>query len=87
MVERYEYVKELVLGLLADSPIVREEVISDVRHLVSAGEEELAFGTLCSWIYEDELRISAQFYEKLRRAASELGENKSIEKLDELLTE
>ncbi|WP_290060936.1 MafI family immunity protein [Amycolatopsis solani] len=80
-----ENVKSLVLNLLADSPLVSEEVIADVRHLVAVGEEELAFRTLCSWLYEDALPISAHYHGRLSRAAADLGERRSMEKLDELV--
>lgn len=44
-----------VTALLDDSPLTSEAVITDVRHLLSHGEEALAFHTMCSWIYEDAL--------------------------------
>lgn len=85
--DRYEYVQSLVLGLLDDSPLTSEDVIADVRHLMAVGEEELAFRTMCSWIYEDALPISREYYSRLFSAAGELRELKSVEKLDELIVE
>jgi hypothetical protein len=43
-----------VLALLGDSPITRQHVVDDVRQLVRAGEVELAFVTICSWLFEDD---------------------------------
>ncbi|MEU9272869.1 MafI family immunity protein [Streptomyces sp. NPDC048251] len=39
-------------ALLEDTPLASEAVITDARHLLSHGEEALAFDTMCSWIYE-----------------------------------
>ncbi|NAS25814.1 MafI family immunity protein [Herbidospora sp. NEAU-GS84] len=83
--ERYQYLRALITQLLDESPLTSEEVIADVRHLMNVGEEELAFDTMCSWIYEDELSISSNYYERLVSAAQELGTPKSVEKLDELI--
>ncbi|MGW2598015.1 MafI family immunity protein [Streptomyces klenkii] len=85
--DKYQYVKVLVLNLLEDSPLTSEEVIADVRHLVTVGEEELAFDTMCSWIYEDVLPVTPEYHERLVAAAHELGTPKSVEKLDELIVD
>lgn len=76
-----------IMHLLADSPIVREEIKADVKTLVYAGEIGLAFDTLCSWIYEDSLPISRQFYERLHALAGQLEEIEAVDKLDELIAE
>ncbi|MFE2145853.1 MafI family immunity protein [Streptomyces sp. NPDC059456] len=47
-----------VVALLEESPLTAEAVTTDVRHLLSHGEEALAFDTMCSWIYEDALPIT-----------------------------
>jgi hypothetical protein len=83
--ERYEYLRALISQLLDDSPLVSAAVIADVRHLMSVGEEELAFDTMCSWIYEDSLPITSAYYERLVTAAQELGAPKSMNRLDELI--
>ncbi|GAA2396134.1 hypothetical protein Cme02nite_56670 [Catellatospora methionotrophica] len=83
--ERYVYLRSLITALLEDSPLTREEVIEDVRHLMSVGEEELAFYTMCSWLYEDALSITSSYYKRLVFAADELGTPESIRKLDELI--
>jgi hypothetical protein len=77
--------QRLILDLLADSPIVREAVIDDVRLLVRVGEEHLAFDTMCSWVYEDDLEITRAYYDRLVAAAEELGAAASIRRLDELI--
>ncbi|MFB6749469.1 MafI family immunity protein [Streptomyces sp. NPDC056353] len=83
--ERYQYLRALISQLLEESPLTSEEVIADVRHLMNVGEEELAFDTMCSWIYEDSLAITSVYYERLAAAAQELGTPKSTERLDELV--
>ncbi|MFS8103270.1 MafI family immunity protein [Lentzea alba] len=83
--ERYKYLRALISQLLEESPLISEEVIADVHHLMNVGEEELAFDTMCSWIYEDALPISKEYYERLVVAAMELGTPKSVDKLDELI--
>jgi hypothetical protein len=85
--ERYQYVRALISQLLEESPLTSEEVIADVRHLMSVGEEELAFDTMCSWIYEDSHPISSAYYERLASTAQELGTPKSADRLDELIEE
>lgn len=72
-------------ALLEDSPLASEAVITDVRHLLSHGEEALAFDTMCSWIYEDALLITRQYYAALVAMADEMDTPRSVQRLDELL--
>ncbi|MGC4809900.1 MafI family immunity protein [Micromonospora sp. DT228] len=83
--EHYLYLRHLVSQLLKDSPLTSEEVVADVRHLMSVGEEELAFDTMCSWIFEDSLPITSAYHDRLVAAARELGTLNSITRLDELV--
>ncbi|MET8278076.1 MafI family immunity protein [Micromonospora sp. NPDC005174] len=83
--EGYQHLRALISDLLEESPLTSAEVIADVRHLMSVGEEELAFDTMCSWIYEDDLTITARYYDRLVSAAEEMGTPDSIRKLDELV--
>lgn len=83
--EKHERVRALIAQLLEDSPLVSQEVIDDVHHLLSVGEEGLAFHTMCSWIYEDELPITSAYYQRLATAAQEVGESSSMDRLDELI--
>ncbi|MFG1653890.1 MafI family immunity protein [Micromonospora sp. NPDC049275] len=83
--EHYLYLRHLISQLLEDSPLTSGEVIADVRHLMSVGEEELAFDTMCSWIYEDSLSITSAYHDRLVAGAQELGTLNSIARLDELI--
>jgi hypothetical protein len=83
--ERYQQLRDLISRLLIESPLTSGEVIADVRHLMQVGEEELAFDTMCSWIYEDALPITSDYYRRLVAAGQELGTPKSTDKLDELI--
>ena len=83
--EKYEHVRAMIAQLLEDSPLVSQEVIDDVQHLMGVGEEGLAFHTMCSWIYEDELPITSAYYQRLVTAAQEIGESTSVDRLDELI--
>ncbi|WP_369253829.1 MafI family immunity protein [Streptomyces sp. R35] len=74
-----------VAALLEDSPLTSEAVITDVRHLLSHGEEALAFDTMCSWIYENALPITRQYLDRLVAMADEMGTPRSVQRLDELL--
>jgi hypothetical protein len=74
-----------ILSLLGESPIVRCDVRADVKQLVYVGEIGLAFDTLCSWLYEDSLAISREFYQRLLRLSVDLNEPKAVERLDELV--
>ncbi|MDX3642029.1 MafI family immunity protein [Streptomyces sp. MB09-02B] len=76
-----------VVALLGDSPLTSEAVITDVRHLLSHGEEGLAFDTMCSWIYEDALPITREYHSRLVVMADELGTPRSVRRLEELLTD
>ncbi|BFO18086.1 hypothetical protein SHKM778_44740 [Streptomyces sp. KM77-8] len=74
-----------VAALLEYSPLTSEAVITDVRHLLSHGEEALAFDTMCSWIYEDALPITRQYHASLVAMADEMDTPRSVQRLDELL--
>ncbi|WP_370424386.1 MafI family immunity protein (plasmid) [Streptomyces sp. QH1-20] len=73
------------MALLEESPLTGEAVITDVRHLLSHGEETLAFDTMCSWIYEDALPITQQYHALLVAMADEMDIPRSVQRLDELL--
>lgn len=62
-----------------------EAVVTDVRHLLSHGEEDLAFDTMCSWIHEDALPVTRQYLARLVALADERGTPRSVQRLDELL--
>lgn len=83
--EAVEYAAEIE-ELLKESPITSPSVIVDVRDFVTAGEFSLAFDTMCSWIYEDELPISTEFYERLVRLSEDLGSHDLIASMRELVT-
>jgi hypothetical protein len=59
--------------------------VARFRHLMAVGEEELAFDTMCSWIYEDSLPITLDYYQHLVAAAQDLNTPSSTAKLDELI--
>ncbi|MET9438237.1 MafI family immunity protein [Streptomyces sp. NPDC006551] len=71
--------------LLEESPITAPSVAVDVRDLLTAGEFALAFDTMCSWIYEDELSISEEYYERLVRLSEDLGSHDLIARMRELV--
>lgn len=77
------HVKAEILRLLNESPIASDEVIQLVREFVHVGEEGLAFDTLCSWIYEDDLPISRSYHQRLVELAPEVGMEESLNGLDE----
>ena len=74
-----------VLRLLRESPLTSEQVIQDVRESIRAGEVSLAFDILVSWLYEDTLPISPQFYEELVVMTEVLYMEEWNEKLRELV--
>ncbi|WP_329226192.1 MafI family immunity protein [Streptomyces sp. NBC_01460] len=76
-----------VAALLEDSPLTSEAVTTDVCHLLSHGEEELAFDTMCSWIYQDAPPITRQYHDQLVAMAEEIGTPTSVQRLDELLVD
>jgi hypothetical protein len=76
-----------VLRLLKESPLTSEQVLRDVRELVSVGEVLLAFDLIVSWLYEDSLPISPQFYDELMAMAGELEMNGWDVRLRELVRE
>ncbi|MDX3632147.1 MafI family immunity protein [Streptomyces europaeiscabiei] len=76
-----------MVALLEESPLTAEAVITDVRHLLSHGEEALAFDTMCSWIYEDALPITRRYHALLVAMADEMDTPRSVQRLDELLVD
>lgn len=68
-------------------PSRNSDVLQDIHDLVDAAEYGIAFEHLCSWIYEDDLRISAQYYERLKQVADEMAMAERIEPLQELIAE
>jgi hypothetical protein len=84
-VEAVEYAAKIE-ELLEESPITAPSVAVDVRDLLTAGEFALAFDTMCSWIYEDELSISEEYYERLVRLSEDLGSRDLVTRMRELVT-
>ncbi|MEU8799632.1 MafI family immunity protein [Spirillospora sp. NPDC048819] len=76
-----------ILSLLQRSPITNSDVRKDVTELVYVGEMGLAFDTLCSWIYQEELRISRELYKDLVALSIRLEEHNAVQGLDELIAE
>ncbi|ANZ36242.1 hypothetical protein BBK82_09385 [Lentzea guizhouensis] len=73
-----------VRQLLDSSPISRDEVRDDVRHLLAADEIALAFDTLCSWIFEDQVEISRDYLLRLTDVAGVLGVPGAVRRLEEV---
>jgi hypothetical protein len=84
-VEAVDYVAKIE-ELLDASPVTAPTVAVDVRDLLVAGEFALAFDTMCSWIYEDELSISEEYYEQLVRLSGDLGSRDLVARMRELVT-
>jgi len=76
-----------VLRLLRESPLTSDQVIRDVRESVAVGEVSLAFSTLVSWLYEDELEITPAYFEELLVMTEELDMQTWNDKLRELVRE
>lgn len=74
-----------IISLVHDSPIVATDIVRDILETVQAGEYEIAFDTLCSWIYEDELSISREYYDRLVRFSAEVGCEEQASRLQELV--
>ncbi|MEW2435942.1 MafI family immunity protein [Streptomyces caniferus] len=83
--EAVEYAAKIE-ELLEESPITAHSVAVDVRDLLAAGEFALGFDTMCSWIYEDELSISEEYYERLVRLSADLGSRDLIARMRELVS-
>ncbi|MEU4762470.1 MafI family immunity protein [Actinosynnema sp. NPDC023794] len=84
--EAGEYAAE-IKKLLEESPISAPSVIVDVRDFLKVGEYGLAFHVMCSWIYEDELPISAEFHRRLVRLSEELDSRELVVNIGELVSE
>ncbi|MFE6614019.1 MafI family immunity protein [Amycolatopsis sp. NPDC057786] len=72
-------------ALLSDSPLTNDAVIRDVRELLDVGEFGLAFDTMCSWIYEDDLPISEEYHSRLVRMSETMGSAALVENMRELI--
>lgn len=76
-----------ILDALERSPITSNDVIEDIRESVAAGELWLAFDTLCSWIYEDDLPISSAYHRRLVELSADLGSESLVADLAELVSD
>ncbi|MEU2996101.1 MafI family immunity protein [Streptomyces sp. NPDC006995] len=79
--------RTMITELLSDSPLDREDVVNNVKEFLKVGEYALAFDTLCSWIYEDDLPISSAYHERLSELAEDLGAVELTEDLRAQITE
>ncbi|MEE1838447.1 MafI family immunity protein [Streptomyces sp. NPDC007076] len=84
-VEPMQYRSEIE-GLLKDSPLSDPDVIRSVQELLEAGEYALAFDTMCSWIYEDDLQISHAYHERLFQASKTMGSERLVENIRKLVS-
>lgn len=75
-----------IAKLLEDSPITTERVIENIRELLAVGEEGLAFDTLCEWIYEDSLPITAEYHGRLAEIADDMEAASIVDLLRELIS-
>ncbi|MEI5035178.1 MafI family immunity protein [Streptomyces sp. S1A(2023)] len=73
--------RTVITELLTNSPVVREQVVKDVREFLAVGEYALAFETLCGWIHEDDLAISSAYHERLRQLAEDMNAAELVEDL------
>lgn len=80
---QYPLYRTAIERLLNDSPITREDVIKNVREFLMVGEYGLAFDTMCSWIYEDDLVISSSYHDRLRELAEDMDAVEVVENLQE----
>ncbi|WP_328972919.1 MafI family immunity protein [Streptomyces sp. NBC_00239] len=80
---QYPPYRTAIEELLEDSPITREDVIKNVREFLIVGEYGLAFDTMCSWIYEDDLVISSSYHGRLRELAEDMDAVEVVENLQE----
>ena len=60
--------------LLALRPEIPQDTADSLRGCIAAGEPELAFGAICSWVIELDLRIDRAYFDALSDVASDLGE-------------
>lgn len=79
--------RAIIQRLLEDSPLTSPDVIQDIRESLAAGEEGLAFSTLCSWIYEDSLPIDSAYYARLAEIAEDMESGEIAQLLRELITD
>ncbi|GAA3014518.1 MafI family immunity protein [Actinokineospora diospyrosa] len=81
----YRWIQAGIMELLAESPITSADVRQDIKESVYAGELDIAFDTLCSWIYEDSLPISRAFHAKAMAQYKYLNQSLAADKLVELI--
>ena len=73
MTHDFRFIQALVTELLDDLDGIPGQVKDSLRGNILAGEPEITFEAICSWIDELDLGISSEFYEKLKRVACLLG--------------
>ncbi|MFJ1564546.1 MafI family immunity protein [Streptomyces erythrochromogenes] len=80
---QHPFYRTAIERLLNDSPITREDAIKNLREFLMVGEYGLAFDTMCSWIYEDDLEISSSYHDRLRELADDMDAVEVVENLRE----
>lgn len=78
------YRTELV-SLLEEAHLASGGGAKAVRELLQAGEFALAFDTLCSWIYEDDVPVAPAYYARLQQMSAEMGSKDLVESIFELV--
>jgi hypothetical protein len=82
-----EQIENELLSILAEcSGVLSERDIDNVRVLLSVGEYGVSFETLCTQLYEYEVRINPSLYERLASVGALLRLNSNTwEILKELI--
>jgi len=72
----FRLIQSAVAELLRDFPCsLPDEVMDSLRANVDAGEPELTFDALCSWLYELEARINPDYFHRLEKVRDYLDLN------------
>lgn len=74
-------------ALLEDAQLISDGGAEAVRELLQAGEFALAFDTLCSWIYEDDVLVTARYYTRLQQMSAEMGSEALVARIAELVVD
>lgn len=74
-------------SLLDEAHLASPRGAEAVRELLQAGEFALAFDTLCTWIYEDDVQVTPAYYARLQQMSTDMGAGDLVESIAELVVD
>lgn len=78
-------IEEELKAVAEASPISDQSTLEFIRETASAGEYGIAFNTLRSWIVEDDLAVTNEYYQRIRDLSEILGAAPLVDLMSQLV--